>query len=265
MSEPSDSARWKLNSTSSAVNGVPSWNCTPWRKSKRHTVGETCFQLVASAGARLRSLLRPVRPSYMLPSTESCSVSFSDIGSMDTASPWSATRSVCADATKLIAANAQAAPATSRFCLNFTKYSLGQERKVSGSGRGRGPHRHGLLHQAGMQRRAQRKNVVVEVVAAVVQEAAADTVLGALPDAQVGAGLDLQHEREVFRTHARLQVAHDMVVADQCRGDIGGEFGLVGRVDGGGVHALVLHAGGGAKAQRHRAAQVVQALLDHRL
>ena len=62
MSEPSPAARAKLNTTSSAVNGVPSWNCTPLRSSKRQTVGEVCFHEVASDGARLRSLLRPTRP-----------------------------------------------------------------------------------------------------------------------------------------------------------------------------------------------------------
>ncbi len=62
-SEPSPLARAKLKTTSSAVNGVPSWNCTPLRSSKRQTLGEVCFQLVASSGARLRSLLRPARVS----------------------------------------------------------------------------------------------------------------------------------------------------------------------------------------------------------
>ncbi len=63
MSEPSPCARAKLNTTSSAVNGVPSWNTTPLRNSKRQTSGEVCFQLVAKSGARLRSLLRPTRVS----------------------------------------------------------------------------------------------------------------------------------------------------------------------------------------------------------
>jgi hypothetical protein len=62
-SEPSPAARWNEKMTSSAVNGVPSWNCTPLRSSKRHTVGEVCFHEVASAGARLRSLLRPTSGS----------------------------------------------------------------------------------------------------------------------------------------------------------------------------------------------------------
>ena len=50
MSEPSTWVRARLNTTSSAVKGVPSWNCTPLRSSKRHTVGDVCFQLVASMG-----------------------------------------------------------------------------------------------------------------------------------------------------------------------------------------------------------------------
>ncbi len=47
-SEPSPRARSSENSTSSAVNGVPSWNFTFLRRLKRHTVGEVCFQSVAS-------------------------------------------------------------------------------------------------------------------------------------------------------------------------------------------------------------------------
>ena len=50
MSEPSPATRLKLNTTSSAVNGAPSWNLTPGRSSKRHTVGEVCFQAVARPG-----------------------------------------------------------------------------------------------------------------------------------------------------------------------------------------------------------------------
>ena len=63
MSEPSTWVRAMLNSTSSALNGVPSWNCTPLRSSKRQTVGEVCFQEVASDGATDRSLLRPTSGS----------------------------------------------------------------------------------------------------------------------------------------------------------------------------------------------------------
>src|SRR3712207_4139893 len=51
--------------------------------------------------------------------------------------------------------------------------------------------RHGLLHQAGVQLRTEREDLVVEVVAGYVQHAAA---LAALADAHVGAGLGLQHE-----------------------------------------------------------------------
>ena len=44
-------ARVSENTTSSAVNGAPSWNFTPLRSSKRTCVGETCVHLVASAGS----------------------------------------------------------------------------------------------------------------------------------------------------------------------------------------------------------------------
>src|ERR1700741_4223054 len=64
-----------------------------------------------------------------------------------------------------------------------------------------GGKRHALLDQARGDGGADPQDLVVEVVAAVVQEGAA---LGVLADAQVGAGLFLQHEREVFGTHAGL-------------------------------------------------------------
>jgi len=62
-SEPSPATRASVNTTSSAVKGVPSWKVTPLRSSNRHTVGVVCFHDVANAGARARSLLRPTRGS----------------------------------------------------------------------------------------------------------------------------------------------------------------------------------------------------------
>ena len=46
----SERARSKLNTTSSAVNGVPSWNLTPGRSLKRQVVGLTCVHDSASDG-----------------------------------------------------------------------------------------------------------------------------------------------------------------------------------------------------------------------
>ncbi len=63
MSLPASVARLKLKTTSSAVNGVPSWNLTPLRRSKRHTVGEVCVHLVASTGTTAMSLPRPTNGS----------------------------------------------------------------------------------------------------------------------------------------------------------------------------------------------------------
>jgi hypothetical protein len=63
MSEPSPATLASVNTTSSAVNGVPSWKVTPLRSSNRHTVGEVCFQDVAKAGASARSLPRPTSGS----------------------------------------------------------------------------------------------------------------------------------------------------------------------------------------------------------
>ncbi|EKD97913.1 MAG: hypothetical protein ACD_23C00679G0002 [uncultured bacterium] len=115
MSEPSTWVRAKLNSTSSAVNGVPSWNCTPLRSSNCHTVGAVCFHAVASAGARLRSLLRPTSGSYTLPVVLSCNDSLSEWGSMESASPWLAIRMVWALATKVVAVSADSIRARAVF------------------------------------------------------------------------------------------------------------------------------------------------------
>ena len=51
-------ARSKLNTTSSAVNGVPSWNLTPGRSLKRHVVGLTCVHDSASDGTSFSCLSR---------------------------------------------------------------------------------------------------------------------------------------------------------------------------------------------------------------
>ena len=63
MSEPSPAARLNVNTTSSAVNGVPSWNFTPGRRSNRQTVGLCCVHFVASAGARFMLLSRSISDS----------------------------------------------------------------------------------------------------------------------------------------------------------------------------------------------------------
>jgi hypothetical protein len=46
------------STTSSAVNGVPSENFTPWRRSKNQVVLSTWPHFTASAGSRLRFLSR---------------------------------------------------------------------------------------------------------------------------------------------------------------------------------------------------------------
>ena len=59
----SERARSKLNTTSSAVNGVPSWNLTPGRSLKRHVVGFTVVHDSASAGSSFSFLSRTSRNS----------------------------------------------------------------------------------------------------------------------------------------------------------------------------------------------------------
>src|SRR6218665_2659608 len=51
-----DTAWLKVKATSSAVNGSPFWNCTPWRKSITSAVGDSHFQALANCG-----LYSPVR------------------------------------------------------------------------------------------------------------------------------------------------------------------------------------------------------------
>ncbi len=56
-------ARSIENTTSSAVNGVPSWKTTPRRRWKRHTVGLRASHEVASEGTSCSDLPRAVRRS----------------------------------------------------------------------------------------------------------------------------------------------------------------------------------------------------------
>ena len=61
----------------------------------------------------------------------------------------------------------------------------------------------------------------------------------ALAQAQIAAGLRLQHERKVLRAHARREIAHHVVLADQFGGHVTGESGLQRMVDRRRVDALV--------------------------
>jgi hypothetical protein len=56
-------ARLTENTTSSAVKGLPSWNFTPDRKLKRHTVGDTVVHETANSGASFQSLSRRMSAS----------------------------------------------------------------------------------------------------------------------------------------------------------------------------------------------------------
>ncbi|MNS28702.1 hypothetical protein D3C72_606890 [compost metagenome] len=113
-----------------------------------------------------------------------------------------------------------------------------------------------------MQCGAERQDLVVEVVAAVVQEGAA---AGVLADAQIGTGLLLQHEGKIFRAHAGLQVAVDVLRADQRLRHVGREHRFGRGVDRGRVDAFVLDRRGRAKAGGNGRAQLAQSLLDLRL
>jgi hypothetical protein len=63
MFEPPLVARVNEKTTSSAVNGAPSWNLTLARSLKRQTVGEAWVHSVASAGSRRRSPSRRISGS----------------------------------------------------------------------------------------------------------------------------------------------------------------------------------------------------------
>jgi hypothetical protein len=49
--------RLSVNTTLSAVNGLPSWKLTPWRKVNRQVVLLSARQLSARAGTNLSSLV----------------------------------------------------------------------------------------------------------------------------------------------------------------------------------------------------------------
>ncbi len=57
------SARATEKTTSSAVNGLPSWNLTPGRKRKRHVPASGCAHETASAGTMRKSRSRATSPS----------------------------------------------------------------------------------------------------------------------------------------------------------------------------------------------------------
>ena len=116
-----------------------------------------------------------------------------------------------------------------------------------------------------MQSGAQGQHGVVEIVTAVVQKAAAQAIFLTLTQAHVGAGLGLQHERKIFCPHARLQVAHHLLMPHQALRHIAGKPGLGRAVDGGRVAALVSHLRGRAKADGHRLAELTEAALHQRL
>src|SRR6185369_17460029 len=87
MLEPPLEARLKENTTSSAVNGVPSENFTLSRRVNSHTVGDFSFQAVAKAGCSFRSPPRRRTGSYSFCMTDSKKVSLRAYGSIELTSP----------------------------------------------------------------------------------------------------------------------------------------------------------------------------------
>ena len=62
--------RFKVNSTLSALNGVPSWNVTPFRRVKRQVVLLTGRHDSASAGTNFESLVTSTSGSKTCRSTD---------------------------------------------------------------------------------------------------------------------------------------------------------------------------------------------------
>lgn len=86
------------------------------------------------------------------------------------------------------------------------------------------------LHQPRQKAGADRKGGIVEVVTRIVQKAA--ILSGAVAEPQHGSPAGVEHEREIFATHRRCDIADDVVgAADLCR-DIGSEFSLGRMIDG---------------------------------
>src|ERR1044071_4042421 len=95
MSDAGIWARLTENTTSSAVNGVPSWNFTFGRSFMRHWVGAGCSQLTARPGTMLRLRSRATRYSYTWPLSELVRLSLRETGSRVCMSPCEAQRRVC--------------------------------------------------------------------------------------------------------------------------------------------------------------------------
>src|SRR4029077_13574251 len=85
------------------------------------------------------------------------------------------------------------------------------------------------LREAHPIRRAGSEAVVIEVIARVVDHAAALAV--AIADNQVAARATLQQEREVFTTGQRLHVGDQTVFAEPVEGDLPCETGHLRIVD----------------------------------
>ena len=93
-----------------------------------------------------------------------------------------------------------------------------------------------------------------------MQEAA--RIAAALPQTQIRARLLLQHEREILRTHARIEIPDHVIFAHEIHRDLARELGFLFRIDRRRIDALELERRLGAKGVRNRCDQFAQSLLD---
>src|SRR2546426_3768811 len=88
------------------MNGVPSWNFTPFLSVKRQVSGSICFHSVASTGTISSFLPRFTSVSYIWPLTLLVRSSFCECGSMVCGSPWLAQRKGFASSAPHVTASA---------------------------------------------------------------------------------------------------------------------------------------------------------------
>nr|GEU28156.1 probable 3-hydroxyisobutyrate dehydrogenase-like 2, mitochondrial [Tanacetum cinerariifolium] len=129
--------------------------------------------------------------------------------------------------------------------------------------------RQALLHHLDPETGADRQQVVVEVVAAVVQHARTQAVAAiaviafAVADEHIAAGLGLQEVRKIFRAHGGLHVVVHLVGAQHLFHHFHGKAGFGRMVDQRRVVAAEAEFHLGAKRGRRVLRNLSHALLDH--
>src|SRR5258706_8745075 len=121
-------ARSMENTTSSAVNGVPSWNLTPARREKRHVVSLTWVHERARPGTMLSCLSRITSVSCTCCENRLVSPSFCENGSAVCGSPAEVQRNGLASAPAAARTPAAATSANSALMITSSRDSAAPAR-----------------------------------------------------------------------------------------------------------------------------------------